>query len=81
MTRHSLNQKYFMWMCQFVSDNYYFKRLSYRKLLTHLHNTEFTYILGMDGNRAEDGMDLRYRFGYDNCIEDYVTAEYLDDKP
>ena len=34
----------------------------------------------MDGNRAEDGVDLRYRFGYEHNIETPVIAECLDDK-
>lgn len=36
----------------------------YRKLLYHLHNIEFTYSIPKDANRAEDGKDLRFRFGY-----------------
>ena len=28
----------------------------------HLHNTTFTYLIPKDQNRAEDGIDLRYRF-------------------
>jgi hypothetical protein len=35
----------------------------------------------MDGNRAEDGMDLRYRFGYINSLEEPEIAVYLDDRP
>lgn len=39
------------------------------KLLRHLHNIDFQYMLPMDGNRAEDGIDLRYRFGYEKEYE------------
>jgi hypothetical protein len=41
---------------------------------------EFVYIIGMDGNRAEDGIDLRYRFGYEHQYESSMIAVYLDDQ-
>jgi len=81
MTRNELNNEYFEWMYQLVCNEKYPKRLSHRKLLTHLHDMEFTYIIGMDGNRAEDGTDLRYRFGYERQYEAPVIATYLDDRP
>ena len=59
MTRNELNRKYEEWMYQLVCDGKHFERLSYRKLLNHLHDIEFTYIIGMHGNRAEDRIDLR----------------------
>lgn len=65
MTRNELNRKYFNWMYQLVCNEKHFINPSYFKLLYHLHNTDFTYIIEMDGNRAEDGMDLRYQFGYE----------------
>lgn len=76
MTRTQIKHEYFEWLYANVCNNQYSKRLSYRKLLVHLHNTEFIYSLPMDANRAEDGMDLRYRFalqtyGYDNKV-DYI---------
>lgn len=81
MTRHKLNSDYFEWMYHLVYHEKFSKRLSYRKLLAYLHRIEFTYIIGMDGNRAEDGVDLRYRFGYENEIKGPVIASYLDDRP
>ena len=70
--------EYFEWMYDRVCGD---RRTSYRRLLSHLHNIEFTYILPMDGNRAEDGIDLRYRFGYENDIPDSVIAACLDVEP
>ena len=81
MTRDELNNKYFEWMYQLVCNDRYSKRLSYRKLLTHLHSIEFKYTIGLDGNRYEDGIDLRYRFGYKNSYEDPMITTYLDDRP
>lgn len=81
MTQNELNNEYFEWMYQLVCNERYSKRLSYRKLLTHLHNVDFNYIIGMDANRVEDGIDLRYRFGYENSYEDPMIATYLDNRP
>lgn len=78
MTKDELNNEYFEWMYQLVCNEPYYRRLSYRKLLQHLHNIEFIYIIGMDGNRAEDGIDLRYRFGYERQHNDPMVAAFLD---
>ena len=80
MMREELNHRYFDWMWHLVCDDEYSK-VSYRKLLTHLHELEFTYILPMDENRFADGIDLRYKFGYYCHYEDPIIATYLDDKP
>lgn len=81
MTRDELNNAYFEWMYQIVCGNRISVKSSYRKLLYFLHDTEFTYTIPMDGNRAEDGMDLRYRFGYENNYSGPMIATYLDDRP
>lgn len=57
-----LNNEYFEWLYGLVCDTRRPKSLSYRKLLMHLHNTEFRYVIQRDRNRASDGIDLRYRF-------------------
>ena len=79
MTKDELIDRYFDWMYQLVVDNRYSK--SYRKLFSRLHDTEFTYTIPMDGNRAEDGVDLRYRFGREEGYCDPMIASYLDDRP
>jgi hypothetical protein len=39
--------------------------------MLYLHDVEFTYSIPKDANRAEDGIDLRYRFTYDYAgVED-----------
>lgn len=80
MTKNELNNLYFKWMHQLVCNNSYSK-VSYKKLINHLHNVDFDYSIPTDGNRAEDGMDLRYRFGYEKNIDNAVIASYLDDRP
>lgn len=82
MTRHNLNDAYFDWMCRLVcSGGRYYKRRSYLELLRYLHSQEFYYIIPMDGNRAEDGVNLRYRFGDEYDYESSMIASYLDDRP
>ncbi len=75
---NELNNEYFKWMYQLVYDKGYSRGISYNKLLKHLHSTEFTYIIEMDGNRAEDGISLRYRFGYERKYKRSIIEKYLD---
>lgn len=81
MRSDELNNEYFKWMCQLVCGEQYSKTLSYRKLLRYLNRIEFVYIIEMDGNRAADGMDLRYRFGYEQGYSNPMIATCLDNRP
>ena len=63
MTNREIRSLYFEWLYDLVcGDHAGFRRTSYEKLLMYLHDTEFRYVMLKDENRAEDGMDLRYRF-------------------
>lgn len=81
MTRDELNDRYFDWMYHLVCGRKITKGLSYRRLLMHLHGIDFNYILSMDANRAEDGVNLRYRFGQEEGYEDFMIASFLDNRP
>lgn len=81
MRQDELNIQYFNWVYSLVCHCKYTKRLSYRKLLARLHEIEFTYTLPMDSNRAEDGTDLRYRFGYEMSYGRESIEAYLDNRP
>ena len=78
MTRERINNEYFKWLFDLVCGKRYSKQISYRKLLTRLHNTEFVYLIPKDQNRAEDGIDLRYRFAITNNCEDPLDV-IMDD--
>ena len=80
MTRNELIDLYFHWMYQLVVDNRYSNK-SYSKLFSRLHDTEFRYTIPMDGNRAEDGVELRYRFGSEKGYDERMIASFLDDRP
>lgn len=75
MTRHEITNAYFEWLYDLVCENRYHPDNSQRKLLMQLHDTEFTYLIPRDKNRAEDGKALRYRFAkthhHDESV-DYV---------
>ncbi len=81
MTKNEMTESYFGWMYQIICDEGPSRGRSYDRLLRYLHDTDFTYIIPMDGNRAEDGVDLRYRFGYENGYKGAVISRYLDDRP
>ena len=70
---------YFLWITRFVCTEE--QRISYNKLLTHLFDHEFTYILNKDSNRAIDGIDLRYRYGREKDIPKTVIRSVLDIRP
>lgn len=63
---------YFSWLCHQVDAK------DYEELLNYLHSREFTYTVPLDGNRAADGVDLRYRFGRQVKADDRIIASCLD---
>lgn len=62
MTRDEIVNEYYEWLTDLVCKDRFAKSISYRKLLMHLHNTDFRYTIPKDKNRAADGVDMRYRF-------------------
>lgn len=79
MTRKDrIINKYFEWLCDFVCYRRFSIGKSYRKVLTLLHKIEFVSMIPMDENRAEDGLDLRWRFVCDfpefSDARDYITG-------
>lgn len=69
-----LKARYIDWIYGKVVGHGY----SYRKLLERLHEIPFIYILPMDENRMEDGLNLRYRFGLESGIPQVQIANELD---
>lgn len=76
MTRNHVITDYTRWMYSLVQDDGRAGYISYNKLLTHLHDTDFRYSIPKDQNRAEDGCNLRYRFamtqGYEDSVDDVL---------
>lgn len=71
-----IKSDYFEWMYDLVGGGRYSPSTSFRQLLTFLHEVEFTYFVPHDENRADDGINLRYRYCYDHNCEDLEV--YLD---
>ena len=73
--RDRINDEYFEYLCELIDINRFSKQVTYRKLLTHLHNIEFTWFIPHDDNRADDGIQLRRRYGLDQ--NDVSLSQYL----
>lgn len=72
-----INSDYFEWMYELVGGTRFAEAVSYRKLLTFLHDVEFVYFVPYDENRAADGIALRYRYCLlHDCLdsEQYLTG-------
>ena len=79
---NDISTRYFEWLCDIVTSGRRFQKLQYSKLLQFLHSVDFTYILDRDGNRYEDGIDMRYRFGETiNEASQRMIGLALDSKP
>ena len=57
-----INDEYFEWLCELIDIGRFDRQVSYRRLLMHLHNIEFTWFVPYDDNRADDGIQLRRKF-------------------
>ena len=60
-----VREQYFNWMYDMVFTK---RTPSYVRLLRYLNSQEFTYNIRLDGNRADDGLYLRYRFKQENHL-------------
>ena len=72
-----VNDEYFEWLCELIDSSRFSKQVSYRKLLAHLHNIEFTWFIPYDDNRANDGIQLRRRYALahdDPTLSTYITG-------
>ena len=70
-----INDEYFEWLCELIDSKRFSKQVAYRKLLMHLHNIEFTWFITRDDNRADDGIQLRRRFGLQR--DDMTLPRYI----
>ena len=70
-----VNDRYFEWLCELVDIGRFAKRVSYRKLLMRLHDIDFTWFIPHDDNRADDGIQLRRRYGL--VCEDMTLPNYI----
>lgn len=68
MERYEINKEYFNWLYDLVRGNDY-GDVEFYELFSFLHEIPFRYSIPMDANRCEDGVDLRWRFAYEQGYE------------
>lgn len=76
MTHNAMSKTYFDWLCALVPPERHGHKVSY-KMLRLLFDTDFTYAIENDKNRAADGVYLRYRFAIDfgyGDVEPYLNG-------
>lgn len=70
MCADDIRSYYFQWLCNIVCKNRFSETISYDKLLNRLHSIEFRWSRKLDADRADWGLNMRYRFaqeyGYGN---------------
>lgn len=82
----NIYDEYFNWLCDSVKMDVTNDPFAYGTLMHALHDTIFYYSIPRDKNRAEDGIDMRYRFanvyGYDyksveRCFNECSVLEMM----
>lgn len=64
-----IRNEYFEWLCDIVCQKRFANTISYRKLLAHLHNVPFRWSRTLDADRADWGVDMRYRFAQSRSLD------------
>lgn len=57
-----IRECYFEWLCDIVCRDRFSEEVSFESLLRHLHDVEFTWTRHLDSDRADWGVNMRYRF-------------------
>lgn len=71
-----IRDQYFYWMYDMVVPGRR-ARMPYVRLLRYLDSQTFTVMIRSDGNRADDGIYLRYRFKQDVGLKSVDADKYL----
>lgn len=69
-SNNNIRRDYYGWIIHLICGNMYAPEISFKRLLKHLYSVPFTYTIPNDENRAEDGIDLRYRWAIMNGYDD-----------
>lgn len=72
------HKMYLNWLKERIIDE---DHTNYGKLLDRLYEWSYEAFLPMDENREADGIDLRYRYGYECNIPNPEIASYIDVMP
>lgn len=66
MNRDKIINDYFNWLFKHAVGRRFSSSISYKKLLKHLYNVHYRWVISKDKNRASDGIELRRRFACDS---------------
>lgn len=69
------NSEYFRWLCDKIGADKFAGSMGYSKLLLLLHQTSFKALVQRDENRAEDGLECRYRYSLTNGYHDIPSSD------
>lgn len=78
MISNRIRNDYFNWMYDMVCVN---QSKTYYELFRFLDQVEFVAVMPMDINRAEDGRNFRYRFGYETGVPSYQISDSFGPSP
>ena len=78
MISNRIRNDYFNWMYDMVCVN---QSKTYYELFHFLDQVEFVAVMPMDVNRAEDGRNFRYRFGYETGVPSYQISDSFGPSP
>ena len=73
-----IHESYLQYLYDIIYDKKIIKDRKYSELLSYLLDTDFTYILDMDSNRALDGLELRESFAIEHNIPIFYIDRYLN---
>lgn len=81
--QQEIRNKYFDWLYNQVCKGRSHGKVSYKRLFEFLDSIEFIFSIPNDANRAEDGVELRYRFATDEIdFDDFEDAiDAINDRP
>lgn len=71
---NNIKSDYFNWLCHFIRNR---TSRQYHKLLSCLFYTDFHWSVENDGNREEDGLDMRGRYEYEENADPIEVRRYL----
>lgn len=72
LSKRNIKKEYFNWLVNKIGY-----RIDFINLLSRIHTIEFRYSIKRDGNRAKDGLKLRYKFAKEKHIlgiDRYLTG-------
>lgn len=81
MNENEVRAEYFAWLVNQVSDTDGPDIMIYSNLLSYLDSVNFDYLMPLDGNRAEDGVKLRYIYAETFPLSSDEAIDILNQRP